>query len=129
MEVKLLKKECLKTDEFYKDFLQGNLLENAEYFSGHSVYIEKAPDFPIYLNVANEARKFELFFEAFEVLSNYYFETDCDIHFDEMFWYSLLSVYKRDYLISQYPEISEDIKYFHNTVLKKFDWENYIYVS
>lgn len=62
MEVKLLKKECLKTDEFYKDFLQGNLLENAEYFSGHSVYIEKAPDFPIYLNVANEARKFELFF-------------------------------------------------------------------
>lgn len=44
-----------------------------------------------------------------------------------MFWYSLFCVYKREYLISEYPEIQESISKFHNIVLKKFDWENYIY--
>lgn len=127
LEVKLLKKEYLKTEQFYKDFLDGNLLERDDYFTEESVYLDEAPDFPIYLHTANEARKIELFFEAFDVLSNYYLETDRDIHFNEMFWYSLFCVYKRDYLISQYPEIKDNIKYFHNIVLKKFDWENYVY--
>lgn len=127
MEVRLLKKEFLKTEAFYRDFLAGILLEKEEYFTGESVYLSNTPDFPIYLNEANETRKKELFLEAFHVLSDYYLETDRDIHFDEIFWYSLLCVYKKDYLISQYPGIKEDIKYFHNIVLKKFDWENYIY--
>lgn len=127
MEVRLLKKEYLRTDEFYRDFLDDQIFSKEEYFSGEIIYLEQAPDFPIYLNETNEIRKNELFHEAFEVLSDYYIETDCDIHLNEMFWYSLLCVYKRDYLISQYPAITENIKYFHNIVLKKFDWENYIY--
>lgn len=127
MEIRLLKKDCLKSEEFYKDFLDDQILNKEEYFSGDVIYLDQAPDFPVYLNVANEIRRTELFLEAFKTLSDYYLETDRDIHLNEIFWYSLLCVYKRDYLIRQYPEITEDIKYFKNIVLKKFDWENYIY--
>ncbi len=44
-----------------------------------------------------------------------------------MFWYSLLCVHKRDFLLREYSQIGESIKDFHNIVVKKFDWENYIY--
>ncbi len=127
LEVKLLKKDVLKTEQFYKDFLEETLLEKEDYFTGERVYIKEAPDFPIYLNTTSEVNKKELFYDAFYTLSNYYLDTDCDIHFNEMFWYSLFCVYKRDYLMSQYPIIRKNIKDFHNIVLKKFDWENYIY--
>ena len=46
---------------------------------------------------------------------------------NEGFWYSLLCVYKRDYLLEKYPQVEEGIRRFNNIVLKKFDWENYIY--
>ena len=60
-------------------------------------------------------------------MSKYYLKTDRDIHFDELFWHSLLCVYKREYLLETYPEIKEGINKFRNIVIKKFDWENYIY--
>ena len=68
-----------------------------------------------------------MFKEAFEIMSKYYLKTDRDIHFDELFWHSLLCVYKREYLLENYPEIKEGINKFKNIVIKKFDWENYIY--
>ena len=36
----------------------------------------------------------KMFKEAFEIMSKYYLKTDRDIHFDELFWHSLLCVYK-----------------------------------
>jgi len=127
MEIRLLNKDCLKKEEFYKDFLEDKIIEKDEYFSGEVVYIKEAPDFPIYMGKASEEEKLWLFKQAFEVMANCYLDTDRDIHMNEMFWYSLLCVYKRDFLLREYPQIGESMKDFQNIVVKKFDWENYIY--
>lgn len=127
MEIRLLKKGYMNNEQFYKDFLDNQIMNKTEYFSEESVYIDEAPDFPIYLNIKDEKRRNKLFYEAFEVISRSYIDTDREIHFNEVFWHSLLTSYKRDFLLEQYPEIADDMKIFNNIVLKRFDWENYIY--
>ncbi len=127
MEVRLLKKGYKNNVQFYKDFLDDQIKNKDEYFSGEVVNIDFAPDFPIYMGVGYENRRGYLFLEAFKVLSESYLNTDRDIHFDEVFWHSLLCVYKRDFLIQEYPQIIEDQSNFNKIVIKKFDWENYIY--
>ena len=127
MEIKLLKKDFLKKEEFYKDFLDDKIVEKDEYFSDEVVHISNAPDFPIYMGKGSEEEKAKLFIEAFEAMSNFYLNTDRDIHMNERFWYTLLCVHKRDFILKMYPQVGESIKDFHNIVLKKFDWENYIY--
>lgn len=127
MEIKLLKKDFLKKEEFYKDFLDDKIIEKDEYFSDEVVHINNAPDFPIYMGKGSEEEKAKLFMEAFEAMSNYYLNTDRDVHMNERFWYTLLCVHKRDYVLKMYPQVGESIKDFHNIVVKKFDWENYIY--
>ena len=127
MEIRLLKKGYKKNDQFYKDFLEDQITNNDDYFSGEIVHIDEIPDFPIYIAKGSEGEKKELFLEAFEVISNNYLNTDRDIHFNEVFWHSLFVVYKRDYLLEEYPEIKESINNFNNIAIKKFDLENYIY--
>ncbi|MEG0855801.1 MAG: hypothetical protein RSG52_04885 [Terrisporobacter sp.] len=127
MEIRLLKKDCLKKEEFYKDFLEDKISEKEEYFTDKVVHINSAPDLPVYMGKGSEAEKAVLFKEAFKIMANCYLNTDRDVHMDEMFWYSLLAVHKRDFLLKEYPQIGESIKEFHNIVVKKFDWENYIY--
>ena len=127
MEIRLLKKGYKNNEQFYKDFLEDQLKYKDEYFSEDIVQIDEAPDFPVYLAHRNENDRKELFLEAFEVLSHSYLNTDRDLHFDEVFWHSLLAVRKRDYLLEQYPKISEGINQFNNIVLKDFNWESYIY--
>lgn len=127
MEVRLLKKSFINKEEFYIDFLNDNIKNKEEYFTQEKVFIKDAPNFPIYIAKGNEETKTKLFFEAFDVISKYYLDTDRDIHFEEMFWYSLLCVHKREYLLDKYPEIAESHSNFKNIVVKKFDWENYIY--
>jgi hypothetical protein len=127
MEVRLLKKGYKNNKQFYKDFLNDQIKNNDEYFSEDIVYLNKAPDFPIYLAQRNEAERNELFLQAFDVLSQSYLNTDRDIHFEEIFWHSLLTVTKRDFLLEQYPQIEEGINHFNNIVLKDFNWESYIY--
>ena len=127
MEIRLLKSGYKKSEQFYKDFLDDNIKNNDDYFSGEVVYIDEAPDFPIYMGRGSESEKKELFIEAVNVISKYYLKTDRDVHFDELFWHSLLCVYKREYLLEKYPQIKEGKKEFDNVVVKNFDWQNYIY--
>ena len=127
MEIRLLKKGYKNNEQFYKDFLEDNIRTNDDYFSGEVINIDGMPDFPIYMAKGNESEKKKLFLEAFEVISNSYLNTDRDVHFEEVFWHSLFAVYKRDYLLEKYPEIKDSLNNFNNIVLKKFDWENYIY--
>ena len=127
MEIRLLKKDFLKKEEFYKDFFDDKIIEKDEYFSDEVVHINNAPDFPIYMGKGSEEEKAKLFMEAFEAMFNFYLNTDRDIHMNERFWYTLLCVHKRDFILKMYPQVGESIKDFHNIVLKKFDWENYIY--
>lgn len=127
MEIRLLKKDYIKKEEFYKDFLEDKILEKEEYFSDKTVYVKEIPDFPIYMGKGGEEEKGRLFKKAFRAMSDCYLNTDRDIHMDEMFWYTLLCVHKREFIMREYPQICESMKEFHNVVLKKFDWENYIY--
>lgn len=127
MEIRLLKKDYLKKEEFYKDFLEDKIIENDEYFSDEVVYINEAPNFPIYMGKGSEEEKTVLFKKAFEVMADCYLDTNRDVHMNEMFWYSLLCVHKRDFLLREYPQIGESMKEFHNIVIRQFDWGNYIY--
>lgn len=127
IEIRLLEKGYKNNEQFYKDFLDDRIKNNEDYFSNELVYIEEAPDFPIYMGVGYENKREEFFLEAFDIISKYYINTDRDIHFNELFWHSLFCVYKRDYLLEKYPKLMTGINYFNNIVLKKFDWENYIY--
>lgn len=125
MEIKLLKKD-FDHDALYNDFKNGLINnKNSEYVSNETVEIETASDFPIYL--AGSHGTFDKFKQAVEILQNDYIHTDREIHLNQRFWHSLLVLYKREYIVSNYPEVLEDRKKFDNIVLKKFDWENYIY--
>lgn len=129
MEVRLLDKQEYKNNkEFYKDFLDDNIKNNEEYFSNEVIELDEAPDFPIYMGVSvNKEDVYRYYNVAFRVLGDHYIKLDKNIYFDETFWHSLFTVYKRDYLLSKYPEIKNGYNTFKRIVLKNFDWENYIY--
>jgi len=127
MEIKLLEKGYKHNEQFYKDFLEDQIHLKEEYYSGEVIHIENAPAFPIYMAQGSEEERKNLFLEAFDVLTKSYLNTDRDIHFNELFWHSLLVTSKREYILENYPKVKEGINHFNNIVLKKFDWENYIY--
>lgn len=127
IEVRLLKKGYKNNPEIYNDFLEGEIKNKDEYFSDEVFKLNEAPDFPIY--IVDKSKREEEFLEAFDIISKSYIDIDREIYMSEVFWHSLLCVHKRDYLLEKYPEIKESEKDFKNIVLKKFDWENYIYKS
>jgi hypothetical protein len=128
MEIKLLSDEYINGDNIYQDFINNTIGSCDEHFSGESIWIDHAPDFPIYMNVQAKDRK-ALYLKAFNSMSDFYLKTPRDTHFDAIFWYSLLLTHKREFLLNNYPETKMSEKSFRNIVLKKFDWENYIYKS
>src|SRR5699024_11102793 len=127
MEVRLLAKGYKNNEQFYKDFLDDKINAKDEYFSKEIVYIKEAPDFSIYMGRGSEDYKKQGFLEAFRIIADSYLDTERDLLLDETFWHSLLVTHKREYILDHYPEVEESINKFHTVVLKKFDWENYIY--
>ncbi|WP_433747838.1 hypothetical protein [Falsibacillus pallidus] len=127
MEVRLLEKGYKNSTSLYTDFLQGNLNDKEEYFSDKVVYIREAPDFPIYMGRGSEEDKRKSFLTAFQTISKYYLNSERDLLLDETFWHSLLLTHKQNFILTEYPEVAEKESIFRNIVLKKFDWENYIY--
>ncbi|MEG1254408.1 hypothetical protein [Clostridium sp.] len=127
MQIRLLKKGYKNNEQFYQDFLNDQINSNDEYFSGEEVSISEIPNFPIYMNISEDEERNKSYFEAFGIISKSYLNTDRDIHLDEVFWHSLLCTKKREYLLEKYSSIKDGINVFNNIVLKKFDWENYIY--
>lgn len=127
MEIKLLAKNYKQNEQFYQDFLENKIDQKDEYFSGEIVLLDQAPDFPIYMGQGSDEQKRQMFLEAFEILAESYLNTDRDIHFNELFWHSLLVTKKRDYILENYPKVTQGMNHFNNIVLKRFDWENYIY--
>lgn len=124
MEIKLLEEQYDKK-QVYQDFVNGEISFKAEYVSEDFVIIPSAKDFPIYL--AKEHNNLANFKEAIQTLKTYYIDTDRDIHMNRRFWHSLFVLYKRDYIVENYPEVLTSQKNFENIVLKKFDWESYVY--
>lgn len=129
MEIRLLSKDYKKNKNLYKDFLEGKIIENDEYLSEEFISIEKIPEFPIYMGSYGEKEKNEEFKKAFKIIENFYINISREYILEGRFWHSLFLIYKRDYLLEKYPKIKESEKDFRNIVIKKFDWENYIYKS
>lgn len=124
MEIKLLTDHYKNDENFYQAFLEDTLWQS-DYLSNESVLIPRTlPSFPIYLN---QSRNESAYFEMFRVMTEYVLELDRDITMSERFWHSWLCLYQRDYLLDKYPKIKVDYSAFKNVVIKKFDWENYIY--
>ncbi|MCP3032377.1 hypothetical protein LF817_13610 [Halobacillus sp. A1] len=127
MEVRLLDKDYKKMESLYQDFLNGTLQDKEEYFSSETAYIRAIPDFPIYIGKGSEEEKRQAFLEAFRVVSQSYLDTRREHLLDERFWHSLLVAQKQNYILTKYPEVANGENTFRNIVLKKLDWENYIY--
>lgn len=128
MEIKLLNKGYKKNEQIYHDFINNQIDFDASYFSNKVIELPEAPDFPIYINEHNPQKKLQKFKEAIFILKDYYIQMDRDIHFDGLFWHSLLLT-KRDYIMNEYGDQIDSYKSFKNIVFKPFDWENYIYKS
>ena len=127
MQIRLLESGYKNNEQFYQNFLTGTLEEHDEYFSGETVEIDQAGDFPIYMGSGTDEFRKQQFMQAFQVIARDYLKTSRDIHMEEIFWHSLLCTQKRDYILEQYPSVKDSISEFNNIVIKKFDWENYIY--
>lgn len=127
MKVNLIKDDYKNNEQLYHDFINDRVNDNEEYFSGETIIIDQAPEFPIYMGKGSEEEKNRDFMEAFKVIAASYIKVDRDIHMNELFWHSLLITQKRDYILRVYPKVIESYKDFKNIVIKNFDWENYIY--
>lgn len=128
IEVRLLKDKYKNNEDLYEAFLHDKIIRNEEFLSEEKVWIEVAPEFPIYMAKGTEEEKNKEFLDAFEVMANHYIDMDRDIYLNERFWHSLLCQQHREYLLENYPQIKDGgLKEFKNIVLKDFDWENYIY--
>ena len=123
----MLKKDYKRNEGLFQAFVDGTILTDETFFSSDSVDIPAAHEFPVYINEKDEQLRKEKFFEAFDVIRDHYIHLDHDILFDARFWHTLLVTELRDYIIAQYPEAVQSEAKFHNIVLKKFDWENYVY--
>lgn len=127
MEIRLLKEKYRSIEGLYEAFINGKLENNDEFLSKETVMIEKDEKFPIYIAIKNDELRNEKFLEAFKVIAKSYSQLDRNITLDPRFWHSLLCQNFREYIIESYPEVMEGEEKFNNIVLKKFDWENYIY--
>lgn len=128
MQIKLLNKGYKNDEKFYEAFLSGDLTdENKDFVSDEYVEINSNPDFPIYMGYKDDSRKNKEFKELIKAIEDNFLCLDREIMLDELFWHSYLCLYKRDYIMDKYPEIKNSHAKFKNVVIKKFDWENYIY--
>lgn len=127
MEIKLLANGYKNNEQLFIDFINDYIDLNNDYFSNKIVFIKDIPEFPIYMGRGSEEEIRKDFLEAFRVISESYLHLDRDIIMNETFWHSLLVTEKRNYILQKYPQVRNSLKDFKNIVLKKFDWENYIY--
>ena len=127
MEIKILKKEYIKSSKLYEDFLNDKINDNEDNFTKETVELKETDDFHFYLNETSERKREGMYLEGFKAVSKIISETERKIHFEGEFWYSYIITQKRNYILENYPQVYESEKNFRNIVLKKFDWENYIY--
>lgn len=127
MEIRLLNKDYLKSEEAYEDFLLGKIKERDDIFTERYIKVSDETDFPIYMGKDNDSEREENFVKAFKTLKNIMANLRREEYMDKDFWYSYFLLEKRDYILEKYPKVQESIKEFKNIVLKKFDWESYVY--
>lgn len=127
MIIKILKKDYLKSEAVYIDFKEGNEVSDDNFLVNEAYEIDDYGDFPIYLSENDEGKREKLYLEGFTIINKIINELKRSEQLNGDFWYSYLLTKKRNFILQKYPEVLESEKNFRNIVLKKFDWENYIY--
>lgn len=135
MKIPKFNKNFKDIEQVHNDFLEGTISENKEYFRNdyYEVSFEKIIPFQIYLadfpkNDSGELKRTEAFIDSCNIIREHYFKyLKRDILLQGEFWYSLNLLYFRNEIIKLYPKVKSSSSNFKNVVLKKFDWENYIY--
>jgi len=127
MQVRLLKENYINNPKIYEDFKTNNIEKNIEYYSEHFYEIGDVVPFPIYMAIKDEETRKTNYLEAFHNFEKMYLNLDRELIFSQRFWHSLFMINFRNYVISKYPSVLTDKSDFENILLKKFDWENYIY--
>lgn len=127
MQINLLTDGYKDSEKFYQAFLD-DTLQQSSFVSDAYVNIQTAlPDFPIFFAIRDPKERENEYCKMIKIIAEYVINLDRDIFMDERFWHSWFSLYKREYLLNTYPQIKEDYNTFKNIVIKRFDWENYIY--
>ena len=127
MQINLLTDGYKDSEGFYQAFLNDTLRQRS-FISVNYINIPyELPDFPIFFAIKNQEERANEYCKMIKIIAEYVITLDRDIYMDERFWHSWLCLYKREYLLNIYPQIKEDYGAFKNIVIKKFDWENYIY--
>lgn len=128
MKIYLLENDYKNNLELYDDFISDGISENKSYFSKEYIEVENPVEFPIYFNVSSEIKKID-FYTAVDTIYDNFLDLGPKVFFSEKFWHSYF-IFKRNYLMKIYGDkINKSYKDFKNIVLKKFDWENYVYKS
>lgn len=128
MKINLLKAGYKNNEEFYRDFIRDDLkVYDETYISQDCVMIEQAPDFPVYLARNKNKEKKQLFLQMITTMQEYFMDLEREYMLDELFWHSYFCIYKREYLITTYPQIVESQSEFERIVTRQLDWGNYIY--
>lgn len=127
MVIRLLKESYLNSDNIYKDFINNQIESDLDHFSDEYFVINNAKPFPIYIADKNEKDRELRFMEAFNIIEECYLNLDRDVIMSQQFWHTLFLVLFRDYIVENYPIVLKNKNIFKNVLLKKFDWENYIY--
>lgn len=127
MKIRLLNPGYAKDEKLYKDFMNNKIDFNAQYFSNDYIVIDSASIiFPIYMaNLGEDTQKAE-YKEAVYTLMDNYLDFGRDIYMNGTLWHSIL-MYHRDYIIEKYGDKIKTHNNFKNIVIKKFNWESYIY--
>lgn len=127
MQINLLTDGYKDSEEFYQAFLNDTLRQSSFISENYINIPSELPDFPIFFAIKNQEERANEYCKMIKIIAEYVITLDRDIYMDERFWHSWLCLYKRKYLLNIYPQIKEDYGAFKNIVIKKFDWENYIY--
>lgn len=126
MIIRKLKSDYIKSDSLQRDFINSQIMLE-EHFSENEFDIESIEPFPIYFKNYDNATRLAKMLQTFIVLKDKYINLEQDLLMDQSFWISLFLVHFRDYLIDEYPGLKSSKNDFKQIILKKFDWENYIY--
>jgi len=125
MKLNILNDNYLNQNSLYIDFKEGNIINNPIYRSDVTVDIGGLVPFPLY--AGDSKNKEANLLEAFMIVEKHYLKFDRELILNRNFWHSLFLMPFRDYVIKKYPEVLESQSSFKTIVIKKFDWENYIY--
>jgi len=125
MRINLLFEDyLLDKEKLYQAFVDNNM---DRYLSDESIVINDVRPFPIYMAKITEKVRDKKYKEAFRILQKDYMALGRDYTLDKRFWDSLFFVRFRDYVLQNYPRLKNGFSYFKDILVKKFDWENYIY--